>query len=55
MDADPCKGLPLDLYHRMRRKESDRRAAQRTLSDDYYAFQSESFLSTSSTIETQKN
>lgn len=38
LDADPCRELPLDLYHRMRRKNGDRRAPQRSLSDDYYAY-----------------
>lgn len=38
LDADPCRRLPLDLYHRMRRKNGDRRAPQRSLSDDYYAY-----------------
>jgi hypothetical protein len=37
-DLDPCKNLPMDLYHRMRRKNLDRRSNDRTLSDDYYAF-----------------
>lgn len=37
-DIDPCKNLPMDLYHRMRRKASDRRSSERTLSDDYYAY-----------------
>lgn len=37
-DADPCKNLPLDLYHRKRRKTRDRRAPDRSLTDDYYAF-----------------
>lgn len=38
LDADPCQNLPLDLYHRMRRKNSDRRSSKRSLSEDYYAF-----------------
>lgn len=37
-DADPCHNLPLDLYHRKRRKSSERRSRERSLSDDYYAF-----------------
>lgn len=36
-DMDPCKGLDVDLYHRKRRKKSDRRE-ERTLDEDYYAF-----------------
>lgn len=38
LDADPCKDLPVDLFHRKRRKSSDRRAPERSLMDDYYAF-----------------
>lgn len=38
LDRDPCKDLPLDLYHRMRRKAGERRSVRRTLSDDYYAY-----------------
>lgn len=38
LDCDPCKDLPLDLYHRMRRKAGERRSVKRTLSDDYYAY-----------------
>lgn len=37
-DADPCHNLPLDLYHRKRRKSAERRAQARSLSDDYYAY-----------------
>lgn len=36
-DPDPCKQLPMDLYHRKRRKSEERRAAQRSLLDDYQA------------------
>jgi hypothetical protein len=39
LDADPCKDLPLDLYHRKRRKSRDRRAARRSLTEDYLAYQ----------------
>lgn len=38
LDADPCKNLPVDLYHRKRRKSTDRRAPERSLIEDYYAF-----------------
>ncbi len=38
LEHDRCKDLPLDLFHRKRRKSSDRRAAGRTLSEDYFAF-----------------
>jgi hypothetical protein len=38
LDADPCSEMPLDLYHRKRRKSKDRRDTNRTLSDDYYAY-----------------
>lgn len=37
-DADPCKDIPLDLYHRKRRKSRERRDTSRTLTDDYYAY-----------------
>lgn len=36
-DLDPCKDLDIDLYHRKRRKTSDRRS-ERSLDEDYYAF-----------------
>lgn len=36
-DIDPCQAMPIDLYHRKRRKSSDRRTG-RTLVEDYYAF-----------------
>lgn len=36
-DNDPCRDLPVDLYHRKRRKSKDRRA-NRTLLEDYYAY-----------------
>ncbi|MBC6906739.1 hypothetical protein DWB84_14900 [Saccharophagus sp. K07] len=39
VDADPCKNLPLDLYHRKRRKSKERRAPARSLIDDYFAYQ----------------
>ena len=38
LDDDPCRDLPIDLYHRKRRKKSERRAEGRSLSDDYYAY-----------------
>lgn len=34
---DPCKNMSIDIYHRKRRKASDRRQP-RTLDEDYYAF-----------------
>lgn len=37
-DDDPCRDLPVDLFHRKRRKSADRRDSTRTLSEDYYAF-----------------
>jgi hypothetical protein len=36
-DADPCKEMPIDIYHRKRRKAAERRKL-RTLDEDYYAF-----------------
>ncbi|HTF97571.1 MAG TPA: hypothetical protein VL995_15630 [Cellvibrio sp.] len=38
LDRDPCKNLPMDLYHRKRRKSAERRNQERTLADDYMAF-----------------
>lgn len=38
LDRDPCKYMPLDLYHRKRRKAKERRAADRTLEEDLQAF-----------------
>lgn len=40
-ERDPCAQMPLDLYHRKRRKSKDRRAAGRSLEQDYYAYFSE--------------
>lgn len=36
-DIDPCQAMPVDLFHRKRRKSADRRSG-RTLVEDYYAF-----------------
>lgn len=38
LDPDPCQNMPLDLYHRKRRKSTDRRAPDRSLEQDYYAY-----------------
>jgi len=38
LDRDPCKNLPMDIYHRKRRKSVDRRNPARSLADDYLAF-----------------
>jgi hypothetical protein len=38
LDRDPCKYLPMDLYHRKRRKSKERRTADRTLQEDVEAF-----------------
>lgn len=46
-DQDSCAGLPIDLYHRKRRKNPDRRAEGRTLAEDMAAF----FASQTTTIE----
>jgi len=35
---DPCKDIPLDLYHRKRRKSKERRDTSKSLTDDYYAY-----------------
>jgi len=36
-DMDLCKDLDVDLYHRKRRKKTERRE-ERSLDEDYYAF-----------------
>ncbi len=38
LDFDPCEGLPIDLYHRKRRKSNDRRSPNRSIEQDYFAF-----------------
>ena len=38
LDRDPCKNMPMDLYHRRRRKSVERRHPSRTLADDYMAY-----------------
>lgn len=38
LDSDPCKNMPMDIYHRKRRKSMDRRHPERTLTDDYLAY-----------------
>lgn len=35
---DPCKDMDIDIYHRKRRKSTDRRQGERTLDEDYYAY-----------------
>ena len=37
-EPDPCKDISMDLYHRKRRKSTERRDSNKTLADDYYAF-----------------
>lgn len=37
-DPDPCKQMPMDLYHRKRRKSEERRQQGRNLLDDYQAY-----------------
>lgn len=37
-DMDPCKDIPMDLYHRKRRKSKERRDTGKTLTDDYYSY-----------------
>jgi len=36
-EADPCKELSVDIYHRKRRKALERRKT-RSIDEDYYAF-----------------
>lgn len=37
-DTDPCRDIPMDLYHRKRRKSKERRETGKTLTDDYYSY-----------------
>lgn len=37
LDKDPCKDLPVDLFHRKRRKQADRRRSNSPY-DDYYGY-----------------
>ncbi len=37
LDRDPCKNLPMDLYHRKRRKSTERRA-NLGIEADYMAY-----------------
>ncbi len=54
-DIDPCKDLPMDLFHRMRRKSSDRRNHEKDLSDDYYAYLSSAQAARPNTDDPQLN
>lgn len=38
IERDPCKNMPIDIYHRKRRKRMDRRHPARTLLEDYMAY-----------------
>ena len=38
LDPDPCKNLPVDIYHRKRRRAAERRHIERSLADDYMAY-----------------
>lgn len=38
LEDDPCEHMALDLFHRKRRKSTDRRSPKRTLKEDYFAF-----------------
>lgn len=37
LDQDPCQNLPIDIYHRKRRKSVERRA-NRGIEADYMAY-----------------
>lgn len=37
-EPDPCEEIEMDLYHRKRRKSSERRDTSRSLTEDYYAY-----------------
>lgn len=38
LEHDRCQDMPMDLFHRKRRKTVDRRAGDRSLLEDYLAF-----------------
>ena len=38
LDRDPCKNMPIDIYHRKRRKSTERRHIERSLAEDYLAY-----------------
>lgn len=38
LDEDRCKDMSMDLFHRKRRKSAERRSTERTLADDFMAF-----------------
>lgn len=38
LDFDPCKNMAIDIYHRKRRKSTDRRTPNRSLEQDYLAY-----------------
>lgn len=42
LDRDPCQNMPLDLYHRKRRKSPERRTIERSIAEDYLAQLNES-------------
>jgi hypothetical protein len=43
-DRDPCRDIPIDLFHGKRRKSSERREPTRSLSQDYYAYMLKSLV-----------
>lgn len=55
LDRDPCKDLPLDLYHRKRRKSKERRNSRRSLSEDYFAYQVSAHVEETESVERLKN
>ena len=36
LDKDPCKDITIDLYHRKRRKSTERRNTDRSIAQDYF-------------------
>lgn len=38
LEHDRCQDMPMDLFHRKRRKTVDRRASDRSLLEDYMAY-----------------
>jgi len=38
LEDDPCEHMALDLFHRKRRKSTERRSLNRTLEEDYFAY-----------------
>lgn len=38
LEQDRCRDIPVDLFHRKRRKSTERRTEGRSISEDYFAY-----------------